>query len=66
MAVEYSREGSVGYITLDNPPANSYDLSFMEELSGRALRGRGRRGRRRDLAQRQREVLLRRGGHKGV
>ena len=32
MAVEYSREGSVGYITLDNPPANSYDLSFMEEL----------------------------------
>jgi enoyl-CoA hydratase/carnithine racemase len=33
MAVEYSREGSVGYITLDKPPANSYDLSFMEELS---------------------------------
>src|ERR671911_1116734 len=33
MAVEYTREGSVGYITLDNPPANSYDLLFMEELS---------------------------------
>jgi enoyl-CoA hydratase/carnithine racemase len=32
MAVEYSREGSVGYITLDKPPANSYDLPFMEEL----------------------------------
>jgi enoyl-CoA hydratase/carnithine racemase len=32
MAVEYAREGSVGYITLNNPPANSYDLSFMEEL----------------------------------
>jgi len=32
MAVEYSREGSVGYITLDKPPANSYELSFMEEL----------------------------------
>lgn len=32
MAVEYSREGNVGYITLDKPPANSYDLSFMEEL----------------------------------
>lgn len=32
MAVEYSREGSIGYITLNNPPANSYDLSFMEEL----------------------------------
>src|SRR5918912_4560096 len=33
MAAEYTREGSVGYIPLDNPPANSYDLSFMEELS---------------------------------
>ncbi|HSK99736.1 MAG TPA: enoyl-CoA hydratase-related protein [Rubrobacteraceae bacterium] len=32
MAVEYSREGSIGYITLNNPPANSYDLSFMEDL----------------------------------
>src|SRR5215210_1891600 len=34
MAVEYSREGNVGYITLDKPPANSYDLTFMEELGG--------------------------------
>jgi enoyl-CoA hydratase/carnithine racemase len=32
MAVEYGREGSVGYITLNNPPANSYDYSFMQEL----------------------------------
>lgn len=32
MAVEYSREGNVGVITLNNPPANSYDLAFMEEL----------------------------------
>jgi enoyl-CoA hydratase/carnithine racemase len=32
MAVEYSRGGSVGYITLNNPPANSYDYSFMKEL----------------------------------
>ena len=32
MAVEYSREGNVGYITLNNPPANSYDYFFMEEL----------------------------------
>lgn len=32
MAVEYSREGNVGYVTLDKPPANSYDLAFMEEL----------------------------------
>jgi enoyl-CoA hydratase/carnithine racemase len=37
MAVEYSREGTVGYITLDKPPANSYDLAFMEEL-GRCVR----------------------------
>ena len=34
MAVEYAREGSIGYITLDKPPANSYDLAFMEELGG--------------------------------
>ena len=34
MAVEYVREGNVGYITLDKPPANSYDLAFMEELGG--------------------------------
>jgi enoyl-CoA hydratase/carnithine racemase len=34
MAVEYAREGSVGYITLNNPPANSYDLAFMRELGG--------------------------------
>ena len=34
MAVEYSTEGAVGYITLDKPPANSYDLTFMEELGG--------------------------------
>jgi len=32
MAVEYSREGNVGFITLNNPPANSYDLAFMEDL----------------------------------
>jgi enoyl-CoA hydratase/carnithine racemase len=32
MAVEYGKDGNVGYITLDNPPANSYDLAFMEEL----------------------------------
>jgi enoyl-CoA hydratase/carnithine racemase len=32
MAVEYSRVGNVGYVTLNNPPANSYDLAFMQEL----------------------------------
>ncbi len=34
MAVEYAQEGNIGYITLNKPPANSYDLEFMEELSG--------------------------------
>lgn len=32
MVVEYSRVGNVGYVTLNNPPANSYDLAFMQEL----------------------------------
>ncbi|WP_273846865.1 enoyl-CoA hydratase/isomerase family protein [Rubrobacter calidifluminis] len=36
MAVSYTREGNIGYITLDNPPANSYEYTFMEEL-GRAI-----------------------------
>jgi enoyl-CoA hydratase/carnithine racemase len=33
MAVTFSSEGSVGFITLDHPPANSYDLAFMTEFS---------------------------------
>jgi enoyl-CoA hydratase/carnithine racemase len=33
MAVELSREGGIGYITLDKPPANSYDKAFMEEFA---------------------------------
>jgi enoyl-CoA hydratase/carnithine racemase len=32
MAVEFSSDGAVGYITLDKPPANSYDFDFMEEM----------------------------------
>jgi enoyl-CoA hydratase/carnithine racemase len=32
MAVSYAAEGAVGYITLDKPPANSYDKAYMEEL----------------------------------
>lgn len=32
MAVDYSQDGSVGFITLDKPPANSYDLEFMQEF----------------------------------
>jgi enoyl-CoA hydratase/carnithine racemase len=32
MAVSFSAEGAVGFITLDKPPANSYDFDFMEEM----------------------------------
>ncbi len=34
MGVEWSKEGAVGFITLNRPPANSYDYAFMEELGG--------------------------------
>jgi enoyl-CoA hydratase/carnithine racemase len=33
MAVTFTAEGPVGFITLDKPPANSYDFDFMEEMS---------------------------------
>jgi enoyl-CoA hydratase/carnithine racemase len=33
MAVTFTPDGSVGFITLDHPPANSYDLAFMTEFS---------------------------------
>jgi enoyl-CoA hydratase/carnithine racemase len=33
MAVTFTHEGPVGFITLDHPPANSYDLAFMTEYS---------------------------------
>ena len=29
MTATFSVEGAVGFITLDNPPANAYDLSVM-------------------------------------
>jgi enoyl-CoA hydratase/carnithine racemase len=32
MAVTFTAEGPVGFITLDKPPANSYDFDFMEEM----------------------------------
>ncbi len=32
MAVEFSKDAGVGFITLANPPANSYDMAFVEEL----------------------------------
>jgi enoyl-CoA hydratase/carnithine racemase len=33
MAVQFGAEGAVGVITLDNPPANSYDLAVMTEFA---------------------------------
>ncbi|HEY6890365.1 MAG TPA: enoyl-CoA hydratase/isomerase family protein [Solirubrobacter sp.] len=32
MAVGFTSEGAIGFITLDKPPANSYDFDFMEEM----------------------------------
>jgi enoyl-CoA hydratase/carnithine racemase len=40
MAVTFSADGAVGTITLDNPPANSYDIEFMRELAD-AIRAAG-------------------------
>src|SRR3954454_16858614 len=34
MAVSFTSEGPVGFITLDKPPANSYDFDFKEEMGG--------------------------------
>jgi enoyl-CoA hydratase/carnithine racemase len=33
MAVDFREEDGLGFITLDKPPANSYDRAFMEELA---------------------------------
>jgi enoyl-CoA hydratase/carnithine racemase len=33
MPVTYAADGAVGTITLDNPPANSYDIELMRELA---------------------------------
>jgi enoyl-CoA hydratase/carnithine racemase len=40
MGVSYASEGTIGAITLDNPPANSYDLAFMQQLAA-AIRAAG-------------------------
>lgn len=34
MSVRLEREGAVGLIVLDRPPANSYDYEFLRELAG--------------------------------
>ena len=33
MAVTFTNEGPIGFITLDHPPANSYHMDFMTEFS---------------------------------
>lgn len=33
MAVSFTEDEGIGFITLDRPPANSYDRAFMQELS---------------------------------
>jgi enoyl-CoA hydratase/carnithine racemase len=33
MPIEYTREGNVGYITLNRPPANSYDADGLDDLA---------------------------------
>jgi enoyl-CoA hydratase/carnithine racemase len=33
MAVSFSTDDGIGVVTLDKPPANSYDLGFIEELA---------------------------------
>lgn len=33
MPIDYSCQGAVGYITLNRPPGNNYDLAGMEELA---------------------------------
>ena len=34
MAVSFAREGAIGRITFDRPPANSYNREFLDELNG--------------------------------
>jgi enoyl-CoA hydratase/carnithine racemase len=43
MAVSFSTEDGIGVVTLDKPPANSYDLAFIEEL-GEAVRAAASHG----------------------
>ena len=33
MAVSFSADEGIGVVTLDKPPANSYDLAFVQELA---------------------------------
>ena len=44
MPVTFSADGPVGTITLDNPPANSYDIEFMLDLADAVGAADGRAG----------------------
>jgi enoyl-CoA hydratase len=41
MAVTFSADGGIGTITLDKPPANSYDLEYIQELGEAVHRAAG-------------------------
>lgn len=41
MAVTFSADGGIGTITLDKPPANSYDLDYIQELGDAVERAAG-------------------------
>ena len=67
MAVSYEPDGAIGYITLDKPPANSYDKDFMDELGAAVDAAAADAGVKvGDRPQRLEEVLLRRRRHQGV
>ena len=67
MSVRLEKEGNVGIIVLDRPPANSYDYAFLREFASAIDDARARRRhprRRRD--ERFGEVLLGRRGRERV
>ena len=59
MAVAFEADGAVGTITLDKPPANSYDLEFMQRVRARrSTRAIAYGGSRRRGAHRRREKFF--------
>ena len=60
MPVTFGSDGGVGTITLDNPPANSYDLAVMTEFSNAVDEAIASRTRAVIVRSASREVLLRR------
>ena len=58
MSVAFDQDGGIGRITLEKPPANSYDLDFMQEFAGAVGQAIGVRRARRGRAVGVGEVLL--------